>query len=1783
MNDRSHPTNVQLLSTIVHQQLLSQPIQAIKSNLHSANPNSHYLDTAIVLAIILATQLKTKLVLVAYIPQPSYVVFKPLDNNNTTNSIMILHNHQNQICFEHPTMKIKLLSNQIEVKSNDEDMPSISISQAVTPLNASTYHVRTRRLVTTSANRHVKLLQLSKLYPFRHPVIKFPSPVPQLALSARSPQLVVRSLNGTSWAKVVNGLSRAQWLKSLLLQNHDNPREHVHIWCLQETLIAQEQLTKHDIANFNDYYWQFTIPYRANQWFRGQMILISKQLGKPKLMEDLIDRVYCTYLPVEFQIESTNFIIASIYINPERRHKQLRKQAVVDAIKKTITRYPDHELILIGDFNLKALQITNDIIEEIGNNNIRPLQITHHNYNDNITFIRGKTATSPDHAITISQQNLNFQFTIGKDNIVPNAPIISEHHTLQLTLQTPQQQNAAPDEQQPEHVSPFISQNNDTYEDMDQLMRNQHQLIQWASQQKNQRALMDHSYDVNRHGAWATFNTRSKTLLDEINEIGNQRNMRNKVDAFKPRIDEICHGFYAALFESIGAAQTKILRERPTRPMQQLNKQRIIAMRCKKSFNALSVWKLFYHAFHKRRFKSDGLTTTTTGRIIEFNVHRYRENVMKYWQNTERDFVKDEIDQYTKLSLIRNNHEAEKSIEKIANHFAHVKVKTKKHTNIRVFPPNANIDDPTQLSQSNEETANNFTLSQQHYEDRKRIQSENAQRQAVELIQGATRNERDILRKVKTKLYDDAFIKSPRYNWINKNIRPEEVEKQLMNSQSFAASGVDEVSAALLKLCLQTNSGRNYHINPDTFDPRKIMAEKDLGDVDYKVNYKTEVNSYNRHFESTTNETYSPMLIAIQQLLNIVFRSGYTPKLWQVTEIVNIPKTTTPSHDCGQYRPISLSTTLQKTLNGVLNQRLLIITPFITHNNQTGYKNKRDRGEAIIGLFNYLMTRINANDDQTRYTIFIDLAKAFNSIPHDKLIKILKIKLEQDDDGIFCRYIENMYNNLHYYNNVDASVSIPQQQFFGIKQGCTISSTLFIIYFDLVITGLVEMRDELTPPPANNGIIDEFIAGYADDLVISTTNLQHIGIYVQLLSKLLKMTQLDLNVTKTKVLLTNPNSTAPCTKTIRVTTSNREVMEFEMVKKFKYLGFHFHYNLKFNDACADINIGYLKMKYRRLLRSQCVPTYIKKLVIQRYLMPVLFTNAPIIGVMMCLSSHNLHTLKNNITAKFTEMLQSIFYQPNSTKTAAINVYTDLNILMPQHVIKLQMFATIVKLTMRHNQLIDYVRNQLVYPNETSPIFNALRYLVTKIRWLKLPYTKTYRINQQTYAYQEKWVYDGFQSLPAATIDLLRSEGPWRSFPQLFRRSNDLTLQLDRPMTIRRRRNVSYLDTIQQVRDHLHNQGIPNASDELCKELRGFITQQVTQTHNLYNLNITNEQSLPILVNGSKPGYIQLLMHSIIGNKYSKATPTLSSTIDSNLQPILFNAFARITKHHKTTALTYLRQTALSANLVLKLEMHHHKYNWNFVQNLRLHKWHGQLMTIHGPVRQLCRCGQLFNFNHILTCHHFSIHRRLAIQNVWRILHETGIYNQIMEVKKNIPLYHRKVRKMKAFINKNLRLTGYLKDCVINEPFTHSYEIKLAQDLNILPGHFIIKQPGRGNQHVKFRPLYYAHLLLSRDTSKYLLRHQCNPTWLNEHSRQVIRTLFKCTTLQLKLTQFEHYNHIPTPNNLERHIKHLQRRNELHFFHSPPHCPDVTVVGTIYLLFTGELINLISDHLRPWVR
>ena len=154
--------------------------------------------------------------------------------------------------------------------------------------------------------------------------------------------------------------------------------------------------------------------------------------------------------------------------------------------------------------------------------------------------------------------------------------------------------------------------------------------------------------------------------------------------------------------------------------------------------------------------------------------------------------------------------------------------------------------------------------------------------------------------------------------------------------------------------------------------------------------------------------------------------------------VILIAKDGKDPHLLKNYRPISLLNIDYKILSKVLATRLKDVLEDIISVDQIGFMNGRTIGEAIRIIDDVIFHATQY--DLPGYMIAIDFQKAFDSVSHDFLNKILNF---YNFGPQFCRWVEILYkNSLSCIFNGGMSTGYFEVR-RGVRQGDPLSPLIF--------------------------------------------------------------------------------------------------------------------------------------------------------------------------------------------------------------------------------------------------------------------------------------------------------------------------------------------------------------------------------------------------------------------------------------------------------------------------------------------------------------------------------------------------------------------------------------------------------------------------------------------------------------------------------------------------------------------------------------------------------------------
>jgi len=250
------------------------------------------------------------------------------------------------------------------------------------------------------------------------------------------------------------------------------------------------------------------------------------------------------------------------------------------------------------------------------------------------------------------------------------------------------------------------------------------------------------------------------------------------------------------------------------------------------------------------------------------------------------------------------------------------------------------------------------------------------------------------------------------------------------------------------------------------------------------------------------SEIISPL---IAKLYNLSISGGVFPDCLKVAKIVPVFKAGDPQL-MNNYRPISILQTMSKIFEKLMYNKLQI---FIVNNkllslNQFGFRKNSNTADAILQFLDAV--HHSQNDKKVLMAIFIDFAKAFDTVNYEILLKKL---FHLGFRGVVQDWFKSYLNNRNQYVIIEGEESQVSAVSMGVPQGSILGPLLFLIYINdmqncMKILNLVHFADDTTAYHSNSNV---------------NTLVNEVNSELLRLNNWLKCNRLSLNVNKTFYML----------------------------------------------------------------------------------------------------------------------------------------------------------------------------------------------------------------------------------------------------------------------------------------------------------------------------------------------------------------------------------------------------------------------------------------------------------------------------------------------------------------------------------------------------------------------------------------------------------------------------------------------------------------------------------------
>ena len=282
------------------------------------------------------------------------------------------------------------------------------------------------------------------------------------------------------------------------------------------------------------------------------------------------------------------------------------------------------------------------------------------------------------------------------------------------------------------------------------------------------------------------------------------------------------------------------------------------------------------------------------------------------------------------------------------------------------------------------------------------------------------------------------------------------------------------------------------------------------------------------------------MILRIAALFSSVLASGDVPEAWKTASVWMLAKPGKDHSKWDGFRGISLTSVIIKLFERCLLARLSPHFDPLQSPLQMGFRKAHSRDDATLclaALTRMGQTKPGPNPARLgkQYAAFIDVRRAFPSVPHDALFTALYDSARVG--GRCFRAIRNLFDGLTSAVSVGEATSDPYDVVCGTREGAILSPWLYSVFIDYLLQQLAApdasrqgTRASVGPPSAADPIYIPCIA-YADDLVLVATSAEGLQDLLDLTAKWANDHLVQFAREKTKVVVFDgdePASDAAC-------------------------------------------------------------------------------------------------------------------------------------------------------------------------------------------------------------------------------------------------------------------------------------------------------------------------------------------------------------------------------------------------------------------------------------------------------------------------------------------------------------------------------------------------------------------------------------------------------------------------------------------------------------------------------
>ena len=208
-------------------------------------------------------------------------------------------------------------------------------------------------------------------------------------------------------------------------------------------------------------------------------------------------------------------------------------------------------------------------------------------------------------------------------------------------------------------------------------------------------------------------------------------------------------------------------------------------------------------------------------------------------------------------------------------------------------------------------------------------------------------------------------------------------------------------------------------------------------------------------YQLLTHRPYSALSVLLK-VYNHVWKSGCFPPSWREAVVIPIPKPGKDHSDPGNFRPIALTSCLCKTMEGMINARLMwsLESQGLLSEKQCGFRKNHSTLDHLVRFETFIRNVFITKEHVL--TIFFDLEKTYDTTwKHGILADIWNLGFR----GHLPRFIHSFLSERSFRVRVGSTLSELHEQEMGVPQGSILSPALFSIKINNIVKAVLKGTD----------------------------------------------------------------------------------------------------------------------------------------------------------------------------------------------------------------------------------------------------------------------------------------------------------------------------------------------------------------------------------------------------------------------------------------------------------------------------------------------------------------------------------------------------------------------------------------------------------------------------------------------------------------------------------------------------------------------------------------------------